>query len=180
MGSHTLIRTQISAARRLPSFHTFWFTAFSEGRRTFSETLFEIHLHTLRSLLLFNHTLPAMCWEWACVCGEGEVAEERSVTVMWAVSESQENKKRSYHYAQPLCRSIRKNKMTLITLSSLHKHNWVFRGKFLRTLISFVQSPPYSLLSPPLWRMALRGSKGNYNHCRNGHCHIAASPHGEQ
>ncbi len=34
------------------------FTAFSKSKRTFfSETLFEIHLHTLKCLLLFNHTL---------------------------------------------------------------------------------------------------------------------------
>lgn len=79
----------------------------------------------------FNHTLPcSVIYCTVCVYGE---SEGRSVTVMWAVSESQENKKRAHHYTQALCRSITKNKMTLIALSSLQRHNWVFRGKFLRT-----------------------------------------------
>ena len=78
-----------------------------------------------------NHTLPcSIIYCAACVYGGNE---GRSVTVMWAVSESQENKKRPHHYMRAFCRSIRKNKMTLIALSSLQRHNWVFRGKFLRT-----------------------------------------------
>lgn len=119
------------------------FTAFSKSKRTFFflrhylKSIFR-HWKVFYFLItlfrrIFNHPLPAVyCTVLYEVCvGEGGYGgeEERSVTVMWAVSKSQENKKTpSLHAVVPLYR-------TKWPLSPClpNRHNWVFRGKFLWT-----------------------------------------------